>query len=96
MTTLREAAQQALEAICSAKLCEFNSMSSRVEQLRLMDNAIAALRAALSGSIKPASNPREWQGLTDDEIRTVFALCRNGSLHELARAIEAKLKEKNT
>ena len=38
---------------------------------------------------------KQWQGLTDEEINKVFAMCRNGSLHELARAIEAKLKEKN-
>lgn len=40
---------------------------------------------------------REWQGLTDEEIT---ALKRNGeryiSSQDFARAIEAKLKEKNT
>lgn len=40
---------------------------------------------------------REWQGLTEDEIT---ALKRNGeryiSSQDFARAIEAKLKEKNT
>jgi hypothetical protein len=45
---LRDAAQQALEAICGAKLCEFNSMSSRHEMVRLMDEAITALRKALN------------------------------------------------
>lgn len=48
MSNLRQAAQQALEDICGAKLCEFNSMSSRAEMLRLMDSAIIALRAALA------------------------------------------------
>lgn len=46
--TLREAAQQALEDICAAKLCEFNSMSSRHEMTRLMDKAITTLRIALA------------------------------------------------
>ncbi len=41
---------------------------------------------------------REWQGLTDDEIKAVRVACGNPlALHiEFARAIEAKLKEKNS
>ena len=42
-----EAMKQALEDVCGAKLCEFNSMSSRQEMLRLMDRAIAALRTTI-------------------------------------------------
>ena len=45
----------------------------------------------------PNLNKREWVGLTDEEIT---ALKRNGeryiSSQEFARAIEVKLKEKNT
>lgn len=52
MTTLRTAAQQALEDICGAKLCEINSMSSRMEMLRLMDKAIIALKAALAEPVQ--------------------------------------------
>lgn len=48
ITLPRAVVQQALEAICGAKLCEFNSMSSRREMVRLMDEAITALRAALA------------------------------------------------
>jgi hypothetical protein len=33
----------ALDDICGAKLCHFNSMSSRAEMIRLMDSAIRAL-----------------------------------------------------
>lgn len=36
---------------------------------------------------------REWQGLTDEEITTIGIT--HQSLHQVARAIEAKLKEKN-
>ena len=43
-----EAMKQALALICSARLCEFNSMSSRREMLRLMIEATDALRAALA------------------------------------------------
>lgn len=46
--TDRELMQQVLEDICGAKLCEINSMSSRVEMIRLMDSAITALRKRLA------------------------------------------------
>ena len=43
---------------------------------------------------------REWQGLTDDEIESAFianTCCDDLLVYEyIARAIEAKLKEKNT
>ena len=38
---------------------------------------------------------REWQGLTDKEIDT-WNIVGHESLREFVRAIEAKLKEKNT
>ena len=38
---------------------------------------------------------REWVGLTDDEIDT-WNIVGHESLREFVRAIEAKLKEKNT
>ncbi len=57
-------------------------------------------RKPLQADVRPlytAPPQREWQGLTDEEIT---ALKRNGeryiSSQEFARAIEAKLKEKNT
>ena len=37
---------------------------------------------------------RPWQGLTDEEIQKTYFSCRADSL-DYARAIEAKLKEKN-
>ena len=43
-----EALKLALENICAAKLCEFNSMSSRHEMIRLMDAAITVIREALA------------------------------------------------
>jgi hypothetical protein len=35
---------------------------------------------------------KEWVGLTEDEIQN----CYGGEIDDFARAIEAKLKEKNT
>ncbi len=57
-----------------------------------ISKSITSLRQAIEQAEK-----REWVGLTEEEIT---ALKRNGeryiSSQELARAIEAKLKEKNT
>ena len=55
--TDRELMQQVLEDICGAKLCEINSMSSRVEMIRLLDNATAALRERLA---QPEQEPVAW------------------------------------
>jgi hypothetical protein len=48
MNDLRTAAQQAIALICSARLCEVNSMSSRQEMLRLLIEATDLLRAVLA------------------------------------------------
>ena len=56
-----------------------------------MQEEIDELRAALE--------PRQWQGLTDDEIVAVYGddlKYQDGDYRRYARAIEAKLKEKNT
>ena len=72
--------------------------------------AIKALRARLSqcercGEVNPAeihtcTPKREWQGLTDEEILEEYrqSYGDDGNLTDVyfARAIEAKLKEKNT
>ena len=54
-----------------------------------MQEEIDELRAALE--------PRQWQGLTDDEIVLICGECAASHADDLcyARAIEAKLKEKN-
>jgi ornithine carbamoyltransferase len=55
--------------------------------------AIDALREA----IREYEVEREWVGLTDDEIAFIYCDPDSyASCHVFARAIEAKLKEKNT
>ena len=55
MSDLRTAAQQAIGLICSARLCEVNSMSSRQEMLRLLIEATDILRAALAQQAEPVA-----------------------------------------
>lgn len=57
------------------------------------DAAADALRAAIEQAQKPH---REWQGLTDDEKRLFSSWLDEKSDDAVFRAIEAKLREKNT
>ena len=43
----------------------------------------------------PAAQQREWVGLTDEEVTEMFCDYDGSQFPALARAIEAKLKEKN-
>lgn len=51
--------------------------------------------AALRQAVEKAENKDPWVSLTDEEI-DMFNITGNESLREFVRAIEAKLKEKNT
>ena len=79
MTDLRKAAEQAIEAIMHGGVKEQAA-------------AVYELRQAL------AESKREWVGLTDEEIEELakWADKHAAPWHlEFAKAIEAKLKEKN-
>lgn len=104
MTTLREAATQALEALETARPLmqpvNFRDWGGpRAAAYEQHNRAIAALRAALEQSEPPR---REWRGLTDGEQR----LCAQAmdaeplaegwsELGKFARAIEQALRSKN-
>ena len=42
------------------------------------------------------SSQRPWVGLTDEEIDAALKSCATTDIYKYFRAIEAKLKEKNT
>ena len=52
----------------------------------------------IEGWIPLYTAPRQWQGLTDEEIKIIWRDIdgSEGMLMRFARAIEAKLKERNT
>ena len=80
--TDRELLQQALDAMNNVKDMAWDSDSVAGRKL------IEAIRTRL------AQPEKEWIGLTDDEIKN--SMRGHNTQVEFARAIEAKLKEKNT
>jgi hypothetical protein len=48
-----------------------------------------------SGGKPNYTEPKEWVGLTDEEIESIYAASKDVN-YEYERSIEAKLKEKNT
>jgi len=85
-----EAMKQALEALEHVH----RTGDTQVFDLCYADKVIPTLRAAIE-------QPRQWQGLTDEEIinvihpLTMADMADEATDYEIARAIEAKLKEKN-
>lgn len=89
---LRAAAQAAYKAMIAAELSDGSK--------REWEAAVDGLKAALAEpAIKDSLTvQRPWVGLTDEEIADIANSCRwSNTYHaDFARAIEAKLREKNT
>jgi hypothetical protein len=83
----REAIEEAIEVLEDASaemLMETGDKNYYIE-------AIAVLRQAIE-----QAETREWVGLTDEEIHDMNGYEEDRRMYRFARAIEAKLKEKNT
>ena len=100
----REVMQQALEALETVFMPHHPAVISLRERLAQPEQESAAwhgwlLREVLFengepiGHREPKQEPRQWQGLTDEEIKIIHN--KNYNYEELARAVEDKLKEKN-
>jgi hypothetical protein len=96
--TDKEVMQQALEAL------EGVYLSLQLPDLLKVVGPITALREALAQPEQVdcprcghVCSQRPWVGLTDDEAKEIYS-CIHGydSDKRIARAIEAKLKERNT
>ena len=84
-----EAMKQALTKVRSAQQCHPNAvMTLLCEADELLEQAIATEESSATQEPK-----REWVGLEDWEIKKI---AYNNIEFKVARAIEAKLKEKNT
>jgi hypothetical protein len=59
---------------------------------------IDGMQKQMQSSVDKAVNKmvqREWQGLTDEELRDIFDSCQTEDRGYVAAMVEAKLKEKN-
>ena len=98
---LRAAAKAALETLDILSKLGNGDVDGNSKGNEIAQEARQNLRAALAEQ-KPMLeiNPqkREWVGLTDEEIAKVANSCVWSETYHIdfARAIEAKLKEKNT
>jgi hypothetical protein len=87
ITLTREEAQQVLDVL--------NDVRYRIEfgQMNLSDDTDAAIETLRARLAQPE---REWQELTDEEIKRYKPVCADlDSFRAGVRAVEAKLKEKN-
>ena len=86
-----KAMRQAIQALAHTDTHPITS----AEQYFIEMNAMEALEDAIDDA-----EEREWVGLTDAEIKGMFmanSCCDDSVVYEyVARAIEARLKEKNT
>ena len=85
MSDLRAAAQQAIALICSARLCEVNSMSSRQEMLRLLIEATDLLRAVLAQQADKPQRPKCFEFALD-----FLGTPENGELLAYIEQLEAR------
>jgi hypothetical protein len=90
MSKLKEAAQVALEAL--RPFAWDSGFEKQWKAFEILDHAIKNYTGMEDGQV------REWVGLTDEERNRLWCDCilQGGYAAEFARAIEAKLKEKNT
>jgi len=99
---------EALRASLREHMAEIQRLRAAIEQAqgKHEDWCASLTQLLLSMPPKPApcnckprtAPPRQWQGLTDEEIKIIWRDIdgSEGMLMRFARAIEAKLKEKNT
>ncbi len=108
MNTLREAAQQALEALdAGVSVSPESVLHDRLRAALAQQEPTVRFKCTVVDNQNPSGVPfeqwvnaprREWQGLTEDEIRMAYGKdlkYRDGDYERFARAVEAKLKEKN-
>ena len=89
---MKEALTLALETLESSRVFVMSrEMIKQPEGADWYDNRITAIKEVLA---QPPQRP--WVGLTDEEMESTCAGTWSYDPHVIARAIEAKLKDKNT
>jgi hypothetical protein len=101
--TDRELMQMALDALKNAysfipmKMMERHLQAETALRDRLAQpERVHAIDISQERVDETAKNRHEWVGLSDEEIDAAVKLCNTVDTYKYFRAIEAKLKEKNT
>ena len=95
------AMKQALEALergeTKLRYQAIETLRAAIEQAHGDWDEVEALRASLREHMAEIHRLRQWQGLTDDEIVLICGECAASHADDIryARAIEAKLRDKN-
>ena len=104
--TDRELMQQALDALTTYDGTNGEGKRKRVlaalrERLAQPNefepdwDQVEALQESLREHMAEIQRLRQWQGLTDEEVEFIYADTGYNDIQMFARAIEAKLREKN-
>ena len=109
--TKDEALRMALDALETELSIDWTNNDEFNASAEKMYEAIAAIKEALAkekalqvlhsenerlGLYKEAYAQRTWLGLTDEEMQEIWWSCEQQTPTTFVKAIEAKLKEKNT
>ena len=91
MIIKRAIAVESLTKVCEESL-------NLIKQLIDADNAVYAqgYEDGMAAESKVQKTLRPWVGLTDEEIDEAIKACDTTDTYKYFRAIEAKLKEKNS
>ena len=107
MTTLRQAAQQFVSDYENGDLGDLKHYARAIRAALAQQEPTVRFKCTVVDNQHPSGVPfeqwvnaprREWRSLTEDEIRMAYGndlKYRDGDYERFARAIEAKLKEKN-
>jgi hypothetical protein len=99
LKTVNSAAMKLTSDLCRMEVDD----DDRVSRDRVMERIVQwrnewdkAMPNNTSTPLYTAPPKREWVGLTDEEIELAIKDCKTTNTYKYFRAIEAKLKEKNT
>ena len=75
---------------------DFFTGEPATEELRRLREDIGSCRRVMFRLEQEKQEAREWVGLTDEEIHSITGYQETREIYRFTRAIEAKLKEKNS
>jgi len=95
--TYEQALEIAMEELYDAVEVLRRNNKGYPSRVDLQCNELLTARNAIHKGLEDAEKKREWVGLTDNEILDALGVLEaEEAVFRVARAVESKLKEKNT